>query len=670
LACLPAAIAMRGQTPLGVEPIRTAGAAHGLSVADAERRLPILLRARVTYYDPAGSTLFVSDETGGIFVGLAHEPVPPLHEGTLLEVRGVSDPGGFAAIVKEAHVRVLADDGKPPKPVRMIRTDLVTGVFDSWPVQVQGLIHSLVVEHKYVALHLATDEGPITILLLKEAGVDYERLADAAVAVNGVVAPDFNDHRQMTGMHLFVQTMRDISILLPGGDPFVAGVRPISHLSNFDPSASSLNRVHVRGRVTLDWPGRLVCLQDESGGICVESLSPEKILVGATVDMAGYPVLAAAIPGVEDPVVRASATAVEISLVPHPASIDGVLNGEHSGELVSLEGQVVGVNSDARNWQLTLIFANSVYTAMLPKEGGVAAEAPWREGSYVRVTGVCQQDTDRLSESSRDWSIHRRFQSFHVLMRTAADVKVLRAPSWWTPGRTLSVLSAMLLLAMAGFGWVIQLRRRVEQRTEQLRASEERFRNLAHHDALTGAPNRALFNDRAAIALSRAERQRHRVGLLLLDLDHFKPINDTYGHEAGDRVLCAVVERSVATVRKSDTVARLGGDEFAVLLSDLTLDPSSGDEAMRIAEKLLEAVCQPVSLGEREVGVSASVGVAMYPDDGVTLAELLRHADEAMYASKQKARGGLARYLNHPPPLPESSPESSPAAELEESRLR
>jgi diguanylate cyclase (GGDEF)-like protein len=202
------------------------------------------------------------------------------------------------------------------------------------------------------------------------------------------------------------------------------------------------------------------------------------------------------------------------------------------------------------------------------------------------------------------------------------------------------ILSATLILTMAGFGWVVLLRRRVEQRTEELRASEARFRNLAHHDPLTGAPNRALFQDRAEIALARAKRHGHYLALLLLDLDHFKPINDTYGHEAGDKVLCVVVERALGAVRKSDTVARLGGDEFAVLLSDL----DSPDVAVQVAEKLLEAVCRPMSWKDREIAVSASIGVAIQPDDGICLMDLLRNADAAMYESKQKGSGGVERY--------------------------
>jgi diguanylate cyclase (GGDEF)-like protein len=180
----------------------------------------------------------------------------------------------------------------------------------------------------------------------------------------------------------------------------------------------------------------------------------------------------------------------------------------------------------------------------------------------------------------------------------------------------------------------------VEQRTQQLRESEGRFKHLARHDPLTGLPNRAWFQERAELALNLACRNGGCVGLLLLDLDHFKPVNDTLGHDAGDAMLRALAERVTGVVRKVDTVARLGGDEFAVVLMDVT----SGEDAERIAQKVLEAICQPVKIKEKMVPMSGSIGVAVFPGDGENVTELLRSADLAMYESKKLARGGVRRY--------------------------
>jgi diguanylate cyclase (GGDEF)-like protein len=197
-----------------------------------------------------------------------------------------------------------------------------------------------------------------------------------------------------------------------------------------------------------------------------------------------------------------------------------------------------------------------------------------------------------------------------------------------------------MALIVAIFCWVVLLRRKVEQRTHELRESERRFRHLAHHDPLTGLPNRAWFHERAEMALGMSRRSAECVGLLLLDLDHFKPVNDTLGHDAGDAMLCALAERVSGALRKVDTVARLGGDEFAVVLPRVW----SGEDAEGVARKVLAAVCRPVQIKGQTIAMSASIGVSVFPQDGDSVAELLRSADLAMYESKKLARGGVRRY--------------------------
>ncbi len=640
-----------GESPMerlvgqALDQIRTAAAAHGLSPTEAARGVPIALRANVTFYAPPdgpwGEMLFVSDPSGGVFVRLA-KPLPqPLREGTPVRVTGFSAPGDFTSIVSDAQVEVLPGGPEPAAPSRMTRNDLVTGGFDCWPVEMQGLVHSVRVDGKSVSLRIWTDEGVMAALLVREPGVDYGQFLDATVVLHGVAAPDFNPHRQMTGFHLFVPGVSAIAIQARGGgDPFASEVRPIGQLARFDPGMSALNRLHFRGRATLDWPGRLVCLQDDSGGLCVASDSPEKIEVGSTVDVAGYPVFAVPIPGIEDALVRARTAPAGGVVAPRAAKVARVLQGEFSGELLTMTGQLVGVSSDAQNWRFALTSDGVVYTAIMPREGDRAAPSIWLPGSYIRVVGVCEQEEDGAGVPDRVFVSDQRFKSFQLLMRTKADVEVLRKPSWWTPSHTLLTLSCAVAATLAVFGWVVMLRRQVDQRTEQLRESESRFKHLARHDPLTGLPNRAWFQERAQLALDLARRKAACVGLLLIDLDHFKPINDTMGHDAGDAMLCALAQRVLGVVRKVDTVARLGGDEFAVVLMDVT----SGEDAERVANKILEAICRPVIIQGKSIPMSGSIGVAVFPGDGENPTELLRSADLAMYESKKLARGGVRRY--------------------------
>lgn len=166
----------------------------------------------------------------------------------------------------------------------------------------------------------------------------------------------------------------------------------------------------------------------------------------------------------------------------------------------------------------------------------------------------------------------------------------------------------------------------------------ERVAHLAHHDVLTGLPNRSTFEQRLQASLSRAARKREQLAVLYIDLDDFKPINDRYGHDAGDRVLRVVAKRLLATVRDYDTAARLGGDEFAVVLNSL----EHAHEATTVAARLHAAVCQPIDIGGVAVPLGCSIGVAVYPDAGRSSQCLLTEADRAMYRVKRTGRNGVA----------------------------
>jgi diguanylate cyclase (GGDEF)-like protein len=164
----------------------------------------------------------------------------------------------------------------------------------------------------------------------------------------------------------------------------------------------------------------------------------------------------------------------------------------------------------------------------------------------------------------------------------------------------------------------------------------ERLAHQAHHDALTGLPNRILLADRLEQAIARAERADTGVAVILLDLDDFKVVNDSLGHNVGDRLLQEVAARLRGCMRSGDTVARLGGDEFVLVLPE-----SDADVAGHVADKVLEVLDQPTKLFEHEVVTTPSVGISLYPDDGALPASLLQAADTAMYEAK---RAGRNRY--------------------------
>jgi diguanylate cyclase (GGDEF)-like protein/PAS domain S-box-containing protein len=240
---------------------------------------------------------------------------------------------------------------------------------------------------------------------------------------------------------------------------------------------------------------------------------------------------------------------------------------------------------------------------------------PGRAGTFL--DHVCGQLTsaDAFRETVRLTGAEPEAESFDVL-----EVE---------DGRVFECCSLPHRLDGAAVGRVWSFRDVTERRR-----AEERIEYQAYHDSVTGLPNRLLLMDRLTQALVHAHRHQRRVAVLFLDVDHFKLVNDTLGHAGGDRLLKSVAERLGACVRADDTVARVGGDEFMVLFSDL----QRSDHAPRLAEKVLRALEHPFAIEGEAVYVTASVGMALYPEDGEESDALMRNADTAMYRAKELGR--------------------------------
>src|SRR5437870_5376315 len=178
---------------------------------------------------------------------------------------------------------------------------------------------------------------------------------------------------------------------------------------------------------------------------------------------------------------------------------------------------------------------------------------------------------------------------------------------------------------------------KVTQRTKELEIATAQAYKLAQHDILTGLPNRALLAQRLKQIIAHAARDRHQVACLFLDFDHFKRINDTLGHDAGDQLLQAVAQRLTSAVRESDTVARLGGDEFVVVLPNL--DPAHAQfEVTAVLTRMSQSFVAPFRLGDQTPTLTCSIGVSMYPIDATDPVGLIKQADTAMYAASEAGR--------------------------------
>jgi len=263
------------------------------------------------------------------------------------------------------------------------------------------------------------------------------------------------------------------------------------------------------------------------------------------------------------------------------------------------------------------------------------------DGMASRIAaGLSTDDTDR-------WIATRDLYGFPLSVVAGLSVKEQfdamkeREHSYYALAAAASLVSILALSLLGRLSWQLSRSREREIRIRQENA--ERVEYLAYHDGLTGLANRSLFSKLLAQSLTECIRYEQALAVLYLDLDRFKLINDTLGHDAGDELLREIAGRLQGCMRASDTVARLGGDEFVVLLPQASGEPEIG----AVAEKLLEAVGRPMVLLGREVRVTASIGIALCPRDGRDEQTLKMNADAAMYQAKSQGKNNYQFYTDH-----------------------
>ena len=636
----PLAHAQSAKDPAGgLRTITTAREAHSLTDEESKSAILVHLQGVITYFDPdfgAGQpAIFIHDDTGDIFIQmickLTCEASKPLFVGALVDVRGVSAPGGFGPVVQSREIRILGSAPLPPNPPRVSLAVLKTGTEDAQWVEVEGSVHQVIEYPHSVTLILELPDGPLPITMIKTPGATYSNLVDAQVRIHANAAPTTNSDNQMIGVHLQSPNISALQVIKPApSDPFASTAIPINRLLSREYFSTASHRIHLRGNVTLQWPGSMLCIRDATRGICAQTTQDTPVAMGDLVDLAGFVETDDNAPVVTDAVFRIVGNNHPVT--PQRATPDMILDGGFSSELIQIDGQLIGYDLTTSDATLQLSSGETLLPAILPKSLVGAQGSAWKVGSRLRVTGICSVRVVDVQSNVRGGVAVTK--SFRVLMRSPADVTVLEEPSWWTPSHAILLLSLALTAALGVLVWAVVLRARVEQQAILLRESEGRFRHMALHDALTGLATRLLLYDRLGVALEHAKRRRTALAVLMVDLDRFKEVNDTYGHQAGDEVLRVAAKRLLLTVRKEDTVARLGGDEFVVLLPDL-IDPRAADA---VAAKIVETLAVPVSVHGLEVPVSVSVGVCSAGAEDIDADALMRNADAALYRAKERGR--------------------------------
>ncbi len=610
--------------------LRTAREAHDLSTEDAVRGYPVLLRGVVTYCNPNHRSLFVHDASGDVYV-LMPVGADRLEPGTLVEVKGISALGQFAPIVNQLELHVLGMAHLPTRAPRVSLLRMMTGAEDGQWVEVEGVVRRSHQGDDEVAFVLTTLDGTFTANTWRLPGVDYERFVDAHIQVHGNVVPEFNADRQMTGARLIFPDLSTVKVLDPApADPFALPIVPIDSLARFQKGMVWQRRIHLRGRVTLVWPNDMVCIQDAARALCAQTTDDAGLRLGMVADLVGFPAYGESAPILTDAMAR-GVTGEEA----HPVGavwIDSVPAMKNDAEVIMMDGELVGRDPASSDMTLMLLSKGKMYAAVLPSALAGEAAARWKPGSRLRVTGVCSVQVDR-EYSSRLEGVPVP-KAFRILLRSPADIVVVTKPTWWSPHHSLLVVGGFFMLTSLVLVWVAALRRTVERQTKTIRESELRFKHMAEHDSLTGLPTRALLHERLCEGLERCRRDGTGLALLMVDLDHFKSINDTYGHTAGDMALKVTAERMLSAVGEADTVARMGGDEFLVLLTNLR----EVRRAEGIAAELVRVVSRPFLFEEQQVPITASVGVCASLSGQFDAEGLLKDVDAAMYRAKSQGR--------------------------------
>ncbi len=259
--------------------------------------------------------------------------------------------------------------------------------------------------------------------------------------------------------------------------------------------------------------------------------------------------------------------------------------------------------------------------------------------AFTRLTGYTQ--TDVLGRNPSMLTSKRQSPEFYQqLWRSLAEKGEWKGEMWNCRKSGALYLQSLLIKAIRAYDGKTSHYVGVFSDITERQLAEDRLSHLATHDALTGLPNRALFNERLGQAIARAKRGLWQVAVMFLDLDRFKSINDTLGHKIGDGVLIAVARRLKQPLRETDTVARLGGDEFVVILEDVT----EIAHITSVAQALLQSVGQAIDIDDCSVSTTPSIGVSLYPVDGEDAKLLIERADLAMYEAKKAGKNTFRFY--------------------------
>jgi signal transduction histidine kinase len=468
----------------GAEPLTNAAAVLTLTAEEARKGLPVEVQGVVTLAEPTwGGRFFIQDQTSGVFVENISTNQPQV--GDVLEVSGASHPGAFAPVITRPKWRKI---GTAPMPgARIVPIEqIMFGAEDGQRVEVSGIVRAIQPGKSNFDLEIASGGYRFHAFPKADPDLDPQKLIGARVRIKGTVAASFNATlRHLISVVLFVPFSSDFSVEnFEEADPFDEPIIPLNGVAQYRKGFFPGQRVHVRGVLTLQRPGEDLFLQDETGGLHVNSRQTQSLAAGDVVEAVGFPDYEHFLPVLADAVFKKTSQPRKPAL-PTNVTVNAIESGLHHGDLVRLKAKLLDrmvrqigqqTNHTAfRNSILMLQAGDLRFTAeaATPKDAAVLAALPI--GSVLEVAGIC------FTESGED----KKLKSLQLLLPDARGVRVVQQPSWWTPRRLLMGSGILLGVLTCALGWLIMVSKRNLVLSQLIREKEKAQGELQEaHDQL------------------------------------------------------------------------------------------------------------------------------------------------------------------------------------------
>ncbi len=430
---------------------------HKLWREEAARHIPVRVRGVLTYADPAWRNGFIQYKGDALYVDL--EPSQKeLQPGQWVELTGQTGAGGFAPEVEHSRIQVLGVTNLPV-PARVDMEDLANGHWDAHWVEMRGVVRRVDEQSDHVTLSVMTPDGRFRVIIPERANQPVPQLIDALVSVQGACTSELNARRQLSGITLHTPGFDQVQVLeSPPADPFSIETTKIASVGTFDPDRQAVRRVKVQGVVTLRLPDRGFYVQDDSGGLLVQTMQTNEINIGDSVEALGFPAIGNFSPVLEEASFRP--TAAQMPPAPKLTTAEQILlHGTNDAQLVELEARLLQNVPRSAHPQLVLQEGPIIFTAGFEGQSGRMVTPALASGSLLRLKGICSIQGDERHEPV----------TFSLLVSRLQDIEVRETPPWWTARHALTVAGSLAVAVAGSLAWVGLLRRQVREQTKVIR---------------------------------------------------------------------------------------------------------------------------------------------------------------------------------------------------------